>query len=86
MIVIPITIHGDVLTSGFNLRQLSMGHLILGGSDQVIPVTIFHDSVTREQVQRVLGAWIEKLSPTKEANNVGLMCSLTIHSSIPSKA
>merc|ERR1719154_618375 len=63
VIVIHVTIHRDVSSaSGFNLRKLSMGHLILGGPDQVISVTALHDSMTREQVQRVPGARIEEQS------------------------
>ena len=86
VIVIHVTIHRDVVstTSGsvFNHGQLSMGHLILGGPDQVISVTVLHDSMTREQVKKVSRAWIEEQTPTQEAGNVGLINSLSIHSSI----
>ena len=82
VILIHVTIHRDVpTTSVLNLRQLSVCHQVLGCPDQVISVTALHDSMTREQVQRVPGARIEEQSPTTEAGNVGLGGGKTIHSS-----
>ena len=82
VIVIHVTIHPT--TGVFNLGQLSVSHQILGGPDQVISVTVLHDSMTREQVQVVPGAWIQEQSPTQEAVNVRLIGGKTIHSSCSS--
>ena len=40
---------------GLQLGQVAMLHLILRGSDQVVPVTVLHDSMAREQVDGVPG-------------------------------
>ena len=65
VIVIHVTnIHRDVLSVA-DLGKLPVCHLILGGPDQVIPVTVLHDSVTSEQMERVPGAWIEEQTATQ---------------------
>ena len=84
MIVIHITIHRDIpAANGFNPRKLSVSLHILGDPDQVISVIVIHHFMTCEQVQRIPRAWIEEQTPTQEAGNVGRMCTLTIHHSIP---
>ena len=84
MIVIHITIHRDIpAANGFNSRELSMSLHILADPDQVIFVIVIHDLMTCEQVQRIPRVWIEEQTPTQEAGNVGRMCTLTIHPSIP---
>ena len=58
---------------GLQLGQVAMLHLILRGSDQVVPVTVLHDSMAREQVDGVPGAREEEGAPAQQAANVDLI-------------
>ena len=58
---------------GLQLGQVAMLHLIFRGSDQVVPVTVLHDSMAREQVDGVPGAREEEGAPAQQAANVDLI-------------
>ena len=63
VIHVPI-VHLDVLSViaviVCDLGKFSMSHLILRCLDQVISVSVIHDSVTREQMKRIPGARVEE--------------------------
>ena len=77
--VIVVYVTNIHVLSVADLGKFSMNHLILRGPDQVISVTVLYDSVTREQVKRVLGARKEEQTATQEAGDMGMICGETIH-------
>ena len=58
---------------GLQLGQVAILHLIFRGSDQVVPVPVLHDSMTREQVDGVPGARVEEAAPAQQAAHVDLI-------------
>ena len=71
IVIHVIHIHRDVLSVA-DLGKLSMCHLILRGPDQVIPMAVLYDSMTIEQVERVLGARIEEQTAAQHAGDMGM--------------